>query len=241
MKIKGNQHISVFVDFDGTITKKDIGDQLFIDYGQFEPYHFLLLNGEMKIRAYWKTVVATLPKDLTLGEISDYAQSFETDNYFVQFAEMCRKNNYSLKVISDGFDAYIKPVLNKLGLNDLDCYINILKKTDNGFEPEFPGATDSCNCLCASCKRNAMIAHTPTENIIVFIGDGNSDQCAAEHADIVFAKKKLAAYCNEKRIPHHPWNTFFDVMRIMNLLADKGSFRHRHQAVLARKRAFEAE
>jgi hypothetical protein len=31
------------------------------------------------------------------------------------------------------------------------------------------------------------------------------------------------------------------VMRIMNLLADKGSFRHRHQAVLARKRAFEAE
>ena len=238
---KDNPGIAVFVDFDGTITKQDIGDRLFIDFGKFEPYHSMLEKGEMNIRDYWTTVISTLDPELTATQIAAYAATFETDSYFPRFAEFCSANNFRLEIISDGFDAYILPVLNKLGLKDITSKINKLNKTETGFVPEFPGASESCGCLCASCKRNAIIAGTPADDILVFIGDGHSDRCAAEHADIVFAKKKLAAYCNEMRIPHYPWSGFFDVIRIMTQLAGKGRFRHRHQAVLARKRAFETE
>ena len=36
----------------------------------------------------------------------------------------------------------------------------------------------------------------------VFVGDGLSDRYAAQSADLVFAKGKLAAYCREQSIDH---------------------------------------
>lgn len=235
------KNISVFVDFDGTVTKKDIGDKLFIDYGDFQPWHSMLVDGEIDIRTYWYKVIASLDKDLTLKKIAEYALQFDVDPYFKQFVAYCREMNYSLRIVSDGFDAYIKPIMQHLELDDVPLSINKLCKNENGFYPEFPGASESCNCLSASCKRNAILVNSAPDDIIVFIGDGYSDYCAAEHSDIVFAKKHLAAYCNEHRIPHYPWSTFFDVYRLMRDILKKNKFRRRHQAFLKRKKAFEIE
>ena len=38
------------------------------------------------------------------------------------------------------------------------------------------------------------------------MGDGYSDRCAADDADLVFARRGLAAYLDERRIPY----TYFD-------------------------------
>ena len=59
--------------------------------------------------------------------------------------------------------------------------------------------------FCASCKRNSVLRSIPPEALIVYIGDGYSDFCAADHADIIFAKRHLAAYCNRNRLPHYPF------------------------------------
>ncbi len=235
------KNISVFVDFDGTITKQDIGDKLFIDFGEFEPWHTMLVNGEIDIRSYWQKLVASLDKNLTFEKIADYALGFEVDHYFKNFASFCKAKGYKLNIVSDGFDAYIKPIMKELGLDDIPLFINKLIKTDSGFSPEFPGASESCNCLSASCKRNAILVNSGSDDIIVFVGDGYSDFCAAEHSDIVFAKKHLAAYCNKHRIPHYPWSTFFDVYRLLDDIQKKNKFRRRHQAFLKRKKAFEVE
>jgi len=86
-----------------------------------------------------------------------------------------------------------------------------------------------------------MLVNSGPDDIIIFVGDGYSDYCAAEHADIVFAKKHLAAYCNKNRIPHYPWTSFFDVIRLLEDAEKKHNFRVRHQAFLKRKKAFEVE
>jgi 2-hydroxy-3-keto-5-methylthiopentenyl-1-phosphate phosphatase len=86
-----------------------------------------------------------------------------------------------------------------------------------------------------------LLNNTNDDDIVVFVGDGHTDYCCAEYADIVFAKSKLAAYCNEKRIPHYPYKTFFDVMYILENCKTNGRLRHRHQAQMKRKTAFEAE
>ncbi len=235
------RNISVFVDFDGTVTREDIGDRLFIDFGEFEPWHSMLKDGRMNIRDYWYKVTASLDSKLTLEQIADYALQFEIDPYFKRFADYCMQQGYNLRIVSDGFDAYIVPIMHKLGLDDIPLSINKLHKGDKGFYPEFPGASESCDCLSASCKRNAILVNSAPDDIIVFVGDGYSDYCAAEHSDIVFAKKHLAAYCNKHRIPHYPWSNFFDVMRLMREAEKKNKFRRRHQAYLKRKKAFENE
>ncbi len=233
--------IRVFTDFDGTIAVKDIGDQLFKDFGEFEPWHSKLLDGDMEISDYWRKVCSTLDENLTPEDLSKYAESCEIDPYFKSFADFCKEQGLPLTVVSDGYDAYIKPILKKLDLDYLPVFSNRLNYEDSAFVPEFPGASESCECFCASCKRNSVLNSSDSDSIIIFIGDGNSDMCVAEHADIVFAKKKLAKYCNKERIPHYPYKTFFDVKKILSDILEKGKFRNRHQAVLKRKKAFEVE
>ena len=166
----------------------------------------------------------------------------ETDPYFKNFCEFCRSKDIPVAVLSDGFDAYIEPILKKEGLGWIPVYCNKLVFNGSGkCKPVFPYASESCECKCASCKRNSMLVNSGPGTVIVYIGDGYSDFCAASHADIVFAKKTLAAYCNENRIPHYPFSTFFDVQKILNEIIDKNKIRVRHQAFLARKKAFEIE
>lgn len=234
--------IRVFCDFDGTITKKDLGDEIFRVFGSFEPWHTKLVDGEITITQYWESICATLKPGLTPDDIRDFALECETDAYFRQFAGLCRQNEIPLSIVSDGYDVYIYPVLESLGLSGLRVFCNKLVFSEGRAPvPVFPLASESCRCLCASCKRNALLADTPDEAVIVYIGDGYSDFCAAEHSDIVFAKKNLAAHCNKHRIPHYPFANFFDVYKIIKEIIAKGKIKQRNQAVLNRKRAIEGE
>lgn len=236
-----NKTICVFTDFDGTITKKDLGDEVFKEFGKFQPYHDLLKSGKMSISEYWSTVCSELRPEITPADIHQYADECDYDANFKAFADFCAERDIHFSVISDGFDIYIHRVLARAGVPDLPVHSNRMHYVDDKFIPEFPGACESCTCLCASCKRNALLVNAPPDAITVFIGDGYSDFCAAEHADIIFAKKDLAAYCNKNRIPHFPFNTFFEVRQILKKLIDENKIRTRHQAHLKRVNAFETE
>ena len=80
-----------------------------------------------------------------------------------------------------------------------------------------------------------------TSALYVYIGDGRSDTCAASHADIIFAKGALAAFCNERRIPHYTFHTFFDVVRIFKKIVGTKQMKHRRQAELMSKKSVEVE
>ena len=43
--------------------------------------------------------------------------------------------------------------------------------------------------------------------VTVFVGDGMSDRYAATCANVVFAKDKLAAFCDKASIPYTPYDT----------------------------------
>lgn len=241
MNLLSEKPFYIFCDFDGTICQKDLGDELFMKFGAFEQYYPQLQNGILSVVEYWSNVCASLPETLTPTEIEAWAEQQPVTPGFYEFWHWCIEHQLPLTVVSDGFDRYIQPILQRIGVITTGIYSNRLVKTEQGYRAEFPGASESCSCFCASCKRNAVLSSAPYSAIIVYIGDGTSDCCAAEHADIVFAKAALAAYCNKHRIPHYPFVTFFDVLRIMTNLYTKKRIKHRHQAVLRRKEAFEDE
>ncbi len=232
----------IYTDFDGTITPLDLGDDLFIQYGDFEPYHSQLINGELHISEYWKILCKSLGNNITAEFIAKYAESQEVDAYFMDFVNFCKEQGFPIAVVSDGFDTYINPVLAKLGLSDIDAYCNTMAFDANGgIVPIYPRASESCDCLVASCKRNVLLANTPPDAVIAYIGDGYTDFCAAEHSDIVFAKHRLASYCFKNKIPHHTFKTFFDIKQILKKLIREKRIKVRHQAFLKRKAAFECE
>jgi 2-hydroxy-3-keto-5-methylthiopentenyl-1-phosphate phosphatase len=46
----------------------------------------------------------------------------------------------------------------------------------------------------------------------VTLGDGSADRCAAERADLVFARGRLPGYCDELGIPYTRFETFDEVI-----------------------------
>lgn len=238
-----NTKIRVFSDFDGTITVKDLGDEIFRVLGEFRVHNDRLKRRELDIKDYWKILAGTIegtPKEKVL----DIIDNAEIDPYFVKFAEFCESEGLPLTIVSDGFDIYIRRILDKIGFGHLPVYCNELKHEPAGdiYSPHYTWASESCNCFCASCKRNSVINNASEDDIIVFIGDGYSDYCAAEHSDIIFAKKFLAAYCNEEKLPHYPYTTFFDVLRTFkNIILAQNKIKRRNHAVIKRKQAFEGE
>jgi 2,3-diketo-5-methylthio-1-phosphopentane phosphatase len=231
----------IFTDFDGTISLKDIGDEIFKKFSNFELYISQLLSGEINIYKYWESVCANLSSNVTEETINDFALTFDIDPNFKKFTGYCKENNIPLTIISDGFDVYIDAFLKTHKIDRIKVFCNKLIFNSGKAIPYFPYAGESCKCLSAVCKRNSMLSEVPEDAVIIFIGDGFSDYCAAEHSDIIFAKDKLAAYCNEKKIPHYPYSTFFDVYQILTDIIKKKKYKIRNQARLLRKKAFEIE
>jgi len=234
-------HIILAIDFDGTMMQDDVGDTLFQTFGEFEPVHSELLSGKMSVAEYYQRSAQLLRPELTPAAMHEFAMERQVDPGLVPLVNFCEEHAISVVVVSDGFDAYIRPVLDGVNLSNLPVHCNTLSFLEGAWVPQFPGATESCSCFCASCKRNAVLGHVDDRDILIYVGDGLSDTCAARHADIIFAKKKLAAWCNEERLPHHTYRTLFDVQRILATRVATSDLRSRRQALLARRSAFASE
>ena len=236
-----NKTISIYSDFDATISLLDVGDELFKKYGNWDELYEGFCNNMYNVREFNKLLCNSLRNDLTFEEIVSFATKQQIDPFFYKFVMFCKANNYNFTIVSDGYDAYIKPILDHNKLNFVPTYCNSLIKEKDMFVPNFFGAVEGCECPTASCKRNVVLNNSADEDIIVYIGDGHTDYCAAEYSDVVFAKSKLAAYCNLNRIAHHPFKNFFDIYQILNTKIKNNKLYHRSQAKMKRKSAFENE
>lgn len=234
--------VRLFIDFDGTISIGDVGDALVQTFGAFEPLHSDLLAGRYTVAEYYRHAAASFSPEATSSAVSDFVASRQLDSGLVPLFRWCGEQSIPITVVSDGFDVYIKPLLERAGVLDhVELACNHLQHEGGRWTPSFPGASESCTCFCASCKRNALLTRAADDDIIVYVGDGRSDACAVRFADIVFAKDTLAASCTAEGIPHHPYRSLMEVLIVLQRRVQEQDFPRRRQAQLARKRAFESE
>lgn len=245
LRILMNHNLSyiVFTDFDGTIAVDDIGDAMFEQFGDvnaclesFAAYR----RGEINARECWRRGFATM-KNVTREEFTRFILSKKTDPLFPSFAAYCRENNIDVHILSDGFDAYIDPILKREHLDFLPRFSNELQfNDDKTVTPLFPFTDAECP-RCANCKRNHMLTKSGEEHVIVYIGDGISDRCPAQYADIVFAKDSLVPFCETNNITFHRFETFGDVLTKFRSIVETTKPKKRRTAELARKDIFMME
>ncbi len=241
--------LKFFIDFDGTITKQDVGDALFETFGGEVCKEFVREYREEKLSAvqcFEKETAACGIVDLTM--LHTFLDSQEIDETFPEFIEYCKSKQYEYAILSDGMDYYIKRILNKYSIGDVPVYANVLNLVPDSvigkvrFVPSFPYTDEVCE-RCASCKRNHLLSLTGDEDIIVYIGEGYSDRCPVNFADIVFAKDDLLKYCRREEIPHAEYKTFGDIVKyVEKMTTNKGTtkirLRKRRLAELARREVF---
>lgn len=211
---------AVFCDFDGTITRRDVGYNLF--------YHFSKGKNDELIPQWEAGRLSTRDCLLqeaamvhaTEEEIYRFLEQFEFNPGFVEFERLCQASGTDLFVVSDGLDFYIRYLLERNHLEHLHVIANRGKLENGGITVEFTHHNRTCR-RCGSCKGERIQEYRsrqPQKACVVFIGDGYSDVCATAEADVVFAKKELEQYCLINDIAFYKYDDFFDVARKMAAL-----------------------
>jgi len=234
------KNFKIFVDFDGTITKEDIGEVMFLKFGDAQKAKEIVndwINEKINARQSWGMLCKTI-NNLDIKKFDDFLLSSEIDNSFKKFIEYCTENNYEVRILSDGLDYYINKILLKENLSHLEVYSNKLSFDNNGnLIPIFPYTDEECK-RCANCKRNHVLNFSGDDEFSIYIGDGYSDVCPAQYCDYIFAKKSLLKYCEINRITYYPYSDFNDVIKKLEELKQKKRLKKRYQAELKRKEVY---
>lgn len=210
----------LFCDFDGTVSRRDVGYNMYHHFSGGRNDELLpdWRSGRMSSRECLTREAAMM--HATSEEIIAFVEQFEIDPGFADFVALARKNEIEPIILSDGLDFYIRHILGRNGLGELPIIANIGYLNGSGLTIEFPRTNRACT-RCGNCKGEIIEEYREQAGepvTTVFVGDGYSDTCATRSADILFAKKDLARYCAEHKIPYTKYDTFFDVGRMLTEL-----------------------
>ncbi|MFT5206702.1 MAG: 2-hydroxy-3-keto-5-methylthiopentenyl-1-phosphate phosphatase [Candidatus Omnitrophota bacterium] len=200
------------IDFDGTISRIDVIDGLLQRYGDeslWQPLEGAWLNGEISSDDCMSRQLNTI--SVKPAELEQYINSIELDSGFDDLVRYLDEAKMPLLILSDGFDYFIERILKKHDLGHVQYKSNHLSFDGKQFTPEFPYKHAICK-KCANCKRRAIQILRPEYEKIIFVGDGLSDCCAIDEADIVYAKARLAQFCLEKKRVFTPYSNLDDVL-----------------------------
>jgi 2-hydroxy-3-keto-5-methylthiopentenyl-1-phosphate phosphatase len=200
-----------FTDFDGTITKIDTTDVMIETFAQDGWRKFMEQwdKGELNTRQSAQKILPLL--QVSLEEAADFLRAIPLDETFPDFVQYVEKRQEMLYILSDGFDFNINTVLEKAKLTHLQFYVNHLLIKNNRYDIETPYASP-CD-KCGTCKKTLVEKLKADAEEIVYIGDGRSDMCGCQEADLVFAKGHLLEHRQTQGLPVQPFSSFAEVTR----------------------------
>ncbi len=203
----------VFVDFDGTIAAVDTTDLLL---ERFADRKWLEIEEEWKSGKIGSRECLVRQIDLVRAspdELDDFVSRIDIDPYFAEFVELCEANGLGLTVVSDGLDRTVQSVLKRTGFAHLPYYANHMAWLgDDRWRLTFPHARSDCRALSGNCK--CQFSDRAVRQIKIVVGDGRSDYCVAEQADLVLAKSSLIRHCRSNDLPHFPFTTFAEATQL---------------------------
>jgi 2-hydroxy-3-keto-5-methylthiopentenyl-1-phosphate phosphatase len=204
--------ISLLIDYDGTISRLDVGDallgRLVADRAAVARKDAQYDSGEVGSRELLRWDMDELPQDQ--ARLLAIATGIPQDETLSLLVEKARAHGAAVEVVSDGLGFYIEANLARLGLTDLPVATNRNAVAGGGSGMGFPFGHPTC-LVCGTCKRQRVFQHQRAGRVVVLIGDGTSDRYAAAHADVVFAKGKLVDICRAEGWPTLAWTSFADI------------------------------
>ena len=207
----------VYIDFDNTITQGDVLDRLIEHFAVGDMWRSFedewsfgrigakaCLDGQLRtMRGAWiqyERLLATV----------------ELDAGFAKLRDLLKSEGVQLTILSDNFDRFIAPVLQRTGHADLPVCANHVEFDQEQPLPSFPYYNPECPG-CAHCKKTHFVPRRDQRKVI-YIGDGRSDICPSKHADIVFAKSSLLRYMQESSRPCHPFDNLAQVADTLRII-----------------------
>jgi 2-hydroxy-3-keto-5-methylthiopentenyl-1-phosphate phosphatase len=206
------ENLLIACDFDGTITERDtlhLIVERFGERGLWDAIAPRLRAGELTVeqamQLEFDSVRATA--DQVVRMVLDEAGLRPG---FRELVDWAAARGHRLVVLSSGFRSVIDPLLAHWGLGDLDVEGNDARFSARGCTLVWADRGERCTRCHRPCKRHDLRARAGAERV-VYVGDGISDRCVAEVADLVFARADLARLLAVDGVPFVPFDDFVEV------------------------------
>jgi len=147
---------------------------------------------------------------ITRHALDKHLSKMKLDRYFTKLVKLLGAKKIKVIVLSDNFDYILKHILSLHAIKNLKIYSNKLHFSKGRLIPRFPYQSKQCK-VCAHCKTKNLLANISSDSIIIYVGDGRSDICPSQYADIVFAKDSLLKYFQEKKLTCFAYKSLKDV------------------------------
>lgn len=211
MKLINPDKCVVFFDFDNTIATCDVFDSMLPRFSKDDLWVKLEKDwqkGKIGSHACLEGQISGI--SITKQALDEYLSSIKLDPYFKKIVKALSLSRVKVIVLSDNFDYILKRILGFNSIKNLKIYSNKLKFTRDKLMPYFPYRSKKCQ-VCAHCKTKNLLANVSADSIIVYVGDGRSDICPSQYADIVFAKDALLKYFQDKKYTCFAYESLKDV------------------------------
>jgi 2,3-diketo-5-methylthio-1-phosphopentane phosphatase len=213
---------TVQCDFDGTISVLDVTDSLLQRFGLpgWQALEDDWDAGRIGSRACMQGQVALLA--MSREQLLQHLDGMAIDPQFPAFVRAAHARGLAVQVVSDGLDLAIRQVLARHGLAELPVFANQLlpdpARGPDRWQLHTPHAQDGClraagNCKCARAAEQHALQHR-----VLYVGDGSSDFCVSARADLVLAKDKLLAHCQQHALPHLRCDDFGQALQALHTL-----------------------
>lgn len=199
-------------DFDGTVTEEDISFLLLDVFAQGDWRRLLrdyrehvISVGEFNTSAF---AMVKADEDRLLGALEGRVK---VRAGFQEMVNYCLQQGFRLVIVSNGLDFYIRAVLKKLGLTDIQVYAAQASFHPEGMKVQYVGPDGKR--LEDGFKEAYIQSFLKLGYRVIYIGNGDSDVAPAKYAHHVFATGDLLAYSKENDLHCRPFEDFRDVVK----------------------------
>ena len=199
--------MTLIVDWDGTVTVEDTLILALREFGDWEVYldaAAALKRGEITLHEEIRRDAETITRPIE--EVTEWlVANLELRPGLHELAKAHRPT-----IVSSNFRQLIEPILDREGL-ELEVRANEVAWHPDGWRATFRNG-DACGTCGEPCKR-ADVTSADAIGMLVYVGDGYSDRCAAQAADRIFARDGLARYLAARGVTFEPFDDLRDVAR----------------------------
>lgn len=219
----GKLRPAILTDFDDTAAVQNVAELLLHRFGDptWTDVRQRFRDGELNLKEYQEITFRNIRADRSA--MQHFVRERATLRpFFGELHRFCRTFGIPLAVVSQGLDFYISALLERDGYGDVPIFAVDttfdLGEISYHYHHAPPGRESQGNSKALVVRRFQEQGH-----FVIFAGDGASDQEASVQADVVFAHRTLARFCEEQGIDYHPFRDFKDVLLTLRELHLNGA------------------
>ncbi len=152
--------VSVLLDFDGTISLRDVGDALLArfapDQDEVARIDGLYSQGVLPSRDLVRWDMDVLPRDPAVLRAA--LDELSLDPSLLGLVALVEGVGGAIEIVSDGVGFHVEPMLSRLGLDGLPVATNASEPGRGGEGMAFPFGHPDC-LVCGTCKRERVRLH----------------------------------------------------------------------------------